>query len=609
MPSPNPQPRPQPARNPNPQSNPTVKKQARVSAATIKPRPQPKPRAESKPEKRPGSFRLLVGLIATLAGAWLLTIEDYEAGRFIKQVVPGAMTVAETGNIQSFQSPTAASVDRVTDFLANAAPYLPYLGVTLGLLLLLFGGLCLKGRTGIFLVTMVVLVTAALAVLESLSITPQLSWIVIGAAGVAYILQSGRERITAPPIGMLGYMLVFVSLMAVTRQWFNWPAIIEYASTRWDALGSADVTAFFNQWGELVTWCIVLALATLGASFSKGRLLHVLGATMLVILVISLFKNAYHELVHFPSLGPNVKPLDKYSLTNITPWQWMVLVEVGILCAILIYRGLGAGGLTIAVAAVWLLAGYQVDKTAGRMMMSREISQQMVNELNQPEYATDAAPAIGAAKRQVSPEEQTKMIVTATTPVVWFYLNTIFAGLIGLCGIRMMVGDASARWWINNFLWVAFALSVMWIYSNWPVDRYALALQSAGRPDEGFSIERLLGILSVHPIHQTIAATVALFMAAFAGTWALRWNSRYDTWLYVAATMVFLGTLASFGTLAIMIQYSFLEPLPIVSYIALAVAQSSLMWVLLLHVNFRDRHIEHRSRPTAPAHGPMPSLA
>jgi len=137
-----------------------------------------------------------------------------------------------------------------------------------------------------------------------------------------------------------------------------------------------------------------------------------------------------------------------------------------------------------------------------------------------------------------------------------------------------MVGDASARWWINNFLWVAFALSVMWIYSNWPVDRYALALQSAGRPDEGFSIERLLGILSVHPIHQIIAATVALFMAAFAGTWALRWNSRYDTWLYVAATMVFLGTLASFGTLAVMTVVAGFDRSPIATASTIVMASN-----------------------------------
>ncbi len=581
MPSPNPQPRPQPVRNPNPQSSATVKTQPRVSAATIKPRPQPKPKAEAKPEKRPGSFRLFVGLIATLAGAWLLTIEDYEAGRYIKQIVPGVMTVAETGNIQSFQSPTAASVDRVTDFLASAAPIMPYLGVTLGLLLLLFGGLCLKGRTGIFLVTIIVLVTASLAILESLSITPHLSWILIGAAGLAYILQSGSERITAPPVGMLGYMLVFVSLMAVTRQWFNWPAIIEYASTRWEALGSADVTAFFNQWGELVTWCIVLALATLGASFSKGRLLHVLGATMLVILVTLMLRDARYELVHFPQLGVKVKPIASYAIANVQDWQWLVLVELSILAAVLVYRGLGAGGFTIAVAALWLFAGFKVDSLTGRLLLGS-----LSGSLDLAGAGYSAQQAVGV----------TGDIVAATTAAVWIYLNAIFAGVIAVCGLRMMLKEAAARWWVGNGLWLVFSMLAMWVYIHWP--RY-----------DDFNLVTQLQVLVAYEVHLVVIPMVAALAAAVFGIWALRWNSRYDTWLYVAATMVFLGTLASFGTLAVMIQYSFLEPLPIVSYIALAVAQSSLMWVLLLHVNFRDRHIEHRSRPAAPAHGPMPSLA
>jgi len=582
MPSPNPQPRPQPVRNSNPQNSPTVKKQARVSAATIKPRTQQKQQAAPKPEKRPGSFRLLVGLIAALAGSAFLTVEGYEVSRFVKRVAPGALTVVETGDFKSYGSPTVAATDRVADSLAASSMYLPYIGITLGLLLILFAGACLKKRTGIFLVSIVVLGTAALAVFESLAITPRLSWIVIGAVGLAYILQSGRERIAAPPIGMLGYLFVFVSLMAVTRQWFNWPAILEWAAAQWKILGSADVTAFFNNWGELVTWCIVLGLATLGASFSKGRLLHVLGATMLVILVTLLLRDARYELVHFPQLGVKVDPIPSYAIANVQNWQWLVLVELAIVAAVLVYRGLGAGGFTIAMAALWLFVGFKVDSLTGRFLLGS-----LSGSLNLGGTGSANAQAAGVSGD----------IVAATAAAVWIYLNAIFAGIIGVCGMRMMLKEAGTRWWVGNGLWLVFSMLAMWVYMHWP--RY-----------EEFSLVTQLQVLVAYEVHLVVIPMVAALAAAVFGIWALRWNSRYDTWLYVAATMVFLGTLASFGTLAAMINYSFLEPLPIVSYVALAVGQSSLMWVLLLHVNFRDRQVEQQRRPTMPsAPGAVPSLA
>jgi len=582
MPSPNPQPRPQPVRNPNPQGNPTAKKQARVSAATIKPRTQPKPQTEPKPEKRPGSFRLLVGLIAALTGAAFLTVEGYEVSRFISRVGPGALTVVETGDFKTFGSPTKASTDQVADFVSASSAYLPYVGVTFGLLLILFAGVCLKKRTGIFLVTLVVLGTAALAVFESQAITPRLSWIVIGAAGLAYILQSGRERITAPPVGMLGYLLVFLSLMAVTRQWFNWPAILEWASAQWNILGSADVTAFFNQWGELVTWCIVLALATLGASFSNGRLLQVLGATMLVILITLLLRDARYELVHFPQLGVKVDPIPSYAIANVQNWQWLVLVELAIVAAVLVYRGLGAGGFTIAMAALWLFVGFKVDSLTGRFLLGSLSGNLNIGGPNSP----------SGQSAGISGD-----IIAATAASVWIYLNAIFAGIVAVCGLRLMLKEASTRWWVGNGLWLVFSMLAMWVYMHWP--RF-----------EEFSLVTQLQVLVAYEVHLVVIPMVAALAAAVFGIWALRWNSRYDTWLYVAATIVFLGTLASFGTLAVMINYSFLEPLPIVSYVALAVGQSSLMWILLLHVNFRDRQVEQHRRPTAPpTPGAVPSLA
>ena len=583
MPSPNPQPRPQPSSQP---ATPSLNaKQARVSAATIKPRQQTPPPQDAKPEKRPGSFRLLVGLLATFVGSWLLTLEDYQPSNLVRKVGPGVVSVFESeGNIAAYSAPTESAKETVLDFLTKwqSTLYLAEIGV--GLLLLMFAGFCLKRRLFLFFITTVILVTASLGAMESMAYTPQLAWIVIGAFVLAYLIQSGTERIMLPPVGMLGYLLIFLSLMATTRHWFDWPAMVDWTSAQWAGFPRADVAGFLNRWGELVTWCIVLTLATLGASFSKGRLLHVLGATLLAVLVMMLLKDARYELVHFPQLGPDVKPIASNAIANVQGWQWLVLIELTIVCAVLVYRGLGAGGFTVTIAVLWLLAGFQVDSLVGRFMLG-SVSGNI-------DLTTSGTGASASAPNAINGD-----IIAAIAAAIWIYLNAAFAGIIAVCGFRMMFKEAAARWWIGNVLWIVFAMLAMWVYLHWP--QY-----------EKFSLLSQIQVLVYYEVHQVVILMVAALTAAVFGVWALRWNSRYDTWLYMAASMVFLGTLASFGALAVMIKYSFLEPLPITSYIALAIGQSSLMWVLLLHVNFRDHRVDRSSGASSrPPRGAMPSLA
>ena len=194
-----------------------------------------------------------------------------------------------------------------------------------------------------------------------------------------------------------------------------------------------------------------------------------------------------------------------------------------------------------------------------------------------------AAPIASVPARPASPGPvDSSILVGAVAPIVWLYLTAILAGFIGAGGLRMLSDHPGFRWWAGIALWFGLGMGLMWLWSVWP-------------RDSGQSWSRWVSAWGLSRYHVEAIWLTALGVMAICGSWALRDGSRYEAWLYVAAMCVFLGTALSLVAVALLIKYGGFSPLPVWSYVAISAGQSSLMWVLLMHLSFRSRGVVGRS--------------
>src|SRR6185436_7093000 len=84
------------------------------------------------------------------------------------------------------------------------------------------------------------------------------------------------------------------------------------------------------------------------------------------------------------------------------------------------------------------------------------------------------------------------------------------------------------------------------------------------------------------PLKTQAAVFIAVLFGAISGTFALARGSRASTWRSVSIATIVIGTLASLGAVAVLIYSGGFSPLPTWTYVAIAVGQSWLAWVLLL---------------------------
>lgn len=577
---------------------------------TAKPAPRDLP--------RPGGFRLFVGFLFALIGGLAIAYYPEPFMSNLKVVMTKVYEV-ESGGIEALSATTSESpalthaIARANEFKNAYGSFVRWTPQVVGILCILIAGWCLKKRIGFFVAASLAfgITIGALAAAYDWFIPPHC--ITLPAFALGYLAEAGLRPASVTIRGIVGFGFVFLSIVGLTLGMFYLPrwggnaGVIAESIAKdgpaylWaPAQGATAVyflsASFVDQWTDVVLWGAVLLMSSIGAVVCKDKLLRFLSACLIATLAVLLFKSAHVHWIAFPTLGVDVPPQPDWNLGNIELWQWLALVELVIVAAVLLYKSVGAGGLTVGVALIWLCCGLHVDTYAGRLNSARLLSPAAAERIaaqqisTTPILPTDPVPAPPApptrtgrgpmnhlgsvgAGLNMDASQVAAAVAGVAAPMGWFYLTSILIGIIAVGGLRMMITSPSARTWVMCLLWLGFAILAASVYWRWP-------------ESSRFDLRSLSMTLTSHPIHRTIALCLTVGGAALFGTWALRWNSRYHTWLYAAATAVFAATLISFVALAVMIRWGGFDSLPVQSYIVLAVGQSALMWVLLLHANF-----------------------
>ena len=551
------------ARFPGGPGRPPIRRQARVIHDV------------TRSEKRPPGLRLTVGFVLVVGAAWLcfLMPGDYW------HIVTGAGEVCERwfSSVES-QDATPAVSAPVPDW-AEWAQW-----CVSGLLVIL-GALCLRANLLYYLLTCAMIWVSGNCADLLLEAKIDWPWLVLGALGLGYVFHLGW-RIGPPKVaGFVGWGLIAFCSIGIVQNIFDWSAI-------GDRLGEGTAE-FVSKWSEQLSWGTVLLLTAFGVSLSRSRPIHLLNAALLGLLAYYCYTQGCYEVVSFPELakGDYIPTVELSTYKNLEPWQWVLVGELALLGVILLHMALGVGALAVGFAVLWLVAGLHVDRAFYRMGLARQFSRSIVREggtvsestiledgsmgLPSEEAPGDAA-GEPAQRSMTNKEVQNADVIGAVTPIVWFYLTAMIAGLIGVAGLRMLTDNAALRLWVLCALWLAFGLGAMWLSGVWP------------RAPEQTWASWLAG-WGIDPLHRDAACLLTLGVTALVGIWALRSGSRYDTWLSVAVVSTFVGTALSLGAVAILIRYGGFPRLPVWSYAGIAVGQSSLMWVLLMHHNLAAR--------------------
>ncbi|MCB9851616.1 MAG: hypothetical protein H6819_00865 [Phycisphaerales bacterium] len=608
---------PRPAGAPNP-LRPTAPGQPAPRPASVRPpapntvRVAPKENAKPAPRDvpRPGGFRLLVGFVLALLGGLAIAyypepfVSNLEAvmTRFYEVKAGGLQVLSDSTSESPY---LAKAIVRANEFRNQYGAFVRWTPQVVGIVCILLAGWCLKKRIGFFVAASLAfgITIGALAAAYDWFIPPHC--ITMPAFALGYLVESGLRPASVTIRGIVGFGFVLISIVGLTLGIFYLPrwggeagAIAESITQHgpaylWSPPKAATAVyflsaTFVDQWTDVVLWGAVLLTSSIGAVVCKDKVLRFLSACLISTLAILLFKSAHVHWVHFPTLGVDIPPQPDWNYGNIEIWQWLALVELVIVAAVLLYKSVGAGGLTVGVALIWLCCSLHVDTYAGRLNTARLLSPAAAQHISStPILPTDPMPTsttrtgrgpmnqlggVGAGLHMTE-AEMAAAVAGAAAPVGWFYVTSFLIGIIAVGGLRMMIKCPEVRTWVMCLLWLGFAILAANVYWRWP-------------DSQRFDIQSVAMTLSSHPVHRTIALCLAVGGAALFGTWALRWNSRYHTWLYAAATAIFAGTLLSFTALAVMIRWGGFDALPVQSYIVLAVGQSALMWVLLLHANF-----------------------
>ena len=534
-------------------------------------------------KRPPSAIRLAIGLLLVVGAASLILV----SAKRLEAMVNTALAKSGAVSVVSQGAPAAV------DSQGAASSWVHWAQWSAATALLLLGGVCLSGPLPHYLLTAALVGTSALCVNLLLGFGLAWPWTVLVGVCLAYLIHAGG-KVTVPGIrSVFGWALIAIACLGSVRGWFDWLLIGAH-------LGQG-AERFFESWRRECAWGTIVVLTGIGVSCSRTRPIHFLNAVLLVALAYYCLQEGKVAVVEFPELGAHVQPIHVEALRNIEPWQWVLVGELLLLSAILLHMALGVGALTLAFAVAWLAAGMQVDRAIGRLTMARVLSQfgqTTIRGAPEPgagaHALTDgtmglpvspgAAPTMAsAATKSASPGDvDPSIVVGAVTPIVWLYLTAILAGVIGAAGLRMLSDDPGFRWWAGIGLWFCFGLGLMWLRSVWPRD-----------PAQSWS--SWVSAWGLSRYHVQAIWLTALGTMAVCASWALRDGSRYETWLYIAATCILLGTVLSLIAVALMIRYGGFSPLPVWSYVAISAGQSSLMWVLLMHPSLWSRGRASRS--------------
>lgn len=440
------------------------------------------------------------------------------------------------------------------------------------------------------------------------------STVLAASAAVFGYLVHTSSKPKAPSVrGVLSVAIVSIAGIGAMRGWFTWSDV----ATR---LGPGAVNVV-TEWGQEVVWATVLILTAIGVSWSRTRPVHLLNAVLLVSLAYACVKGGYSREVQFPELsqGGTLISIEHDSYTNVASWRWVIAAELVCLSAVLIHMAAGLGALTALFAIVWMTVGLGLYHSIGTMALVQggstmlggalaplggmglpvnppvrpatiQPSRATSDPIGNPDLAKASADierarikseamlalrnARGAdAERAAAMQKAARpSIISDLTVYGWMLLTSMFAGVLAVCGLRMLSENAGYRYLVTTLLWVAFIGGTVALAMCWP-------------KESGQAWDKWLAAFRYGRYHEYVFWLVFVGAMAFVGIWALAASKRPAAWINLAVASILLGTLTSLTAAAILISFGGFPPLPVWSYVVAAASQSSLMWVLLFRVN------------------------
>lgn len=434
----------------------------------------------------------------------------------------------------------------------------------------------------------------------------------VAAAVFGYLVHSSSKPKAPSVRGVLSVAIVSLAGIGAVRGWFTWSDV----ATR---LGPGAVNVV-TEWGQEVVWATVLILTAIGVSWSRTRPVHLLNAVLLVSLAYACVKGGYSREVQFPELsqGGTIISIEHDSYTNVASWRWVIAAELVCLSAVLIHMAAGLGALTALFAIVWMTVGLALYHSIGTMALVQGGSNVLGGALSplggmglpvnpvrpatiqpsrttpvpasNPELAKANADielarikseamlamrnARGAeADREAAMQKAARpSVISDLTIYGWMLLTSLFAGVLAVCGLRMLSENAGYRYLCTATLWVGFMGGAIALAMVWP-------------KEPGQTWDKWLAAFRYGRYHEYVFWLTFIGAMAFFGIWALATSRRPAAWTNVAVMSILLGTLTSMSAAAILIRFGGFPPLPVWVYAVAAASQSSLMWVLLFRVN------------------------
>ncbi|MEK6643451.1 MAG: hypothetical protein AABZ08_06035 [Planctomycetota bacterium] len=438
-----------------------------------------------------------------------------------------------------------------------------------------------------------------------------------GASAVFGYLVHATSRPRAPSArGILSLLIVALACLGTVRGWFTWSDAAKRISP-----GAVSIV---SEWGQEVTWATVLVLTAVGVSWSRTRPVHLLNAVMLVALAYACIRGGYSREVQFPELsqGGTLIKIDHDTYTNVDVWRWVIAVELVCLSAVLIHLSAGLGALTTLFAVVWMCVGLGMYQSVGTMALvhggynalggamaplngmglpigpmvsptrptstqvnnataSSGIASSMENATANMELNRLNADAMRASKKaRLTEQELMAQLLRDSGPSLigdlavygWMLLTSVFAGVLAVCGLRMVSEHVGYRYFCFGLVWAGLLAGGVALAMAWP-------------KESGQAWEKWLAAFRYGRHHEYVFWLVFVGTMGFAGIWALVTSPRAASWTNLAVAAILLGTATSLVAAAILIRFGGFPPLPVWVYAIVAAGQSSLAWVLLFRVN------------------------
>jgi hypothetical protein len=420
--------------------------------------------------------------------------------------------------------------------------------------------------------------------------------------------------------GVFGLVLITLAAAGTVHGWYDW-ALLKIAHR----LGPGVLT-FVSDWTAECTWAVALILTAIGVASSRTRTIHFLSAVLLMALAFHCVQGGYLKVESFPTLD---KVIETESWKHVELWRWVAAGELVLFALILLHQSLGMGALNLAFALAWMIAGVHVYQSIGSLSNLRYFSDTFSGSLaatadggaafslnplanmglpvapQQPgRQGATAQPRPGSSERaskaqgphKATPKPATAAelsqaradaIAAATASdrhrmvrevarQTWVILTSLLAGIVGIAGLRMLLRGPGLRLLAFCALWVLLVLSILSLWS--------IAPQIV---DQDWTLWLVAWTQS--KCHLYAAWTAFLAAMAIAGSWAMLGKGRTESWVRASICCTFVGTALSLIGVAVLIRFGGFPRLPAWTYITIAVGQSSMAWVLMMHLSLSER--------------------